>query len=371
MITPKNVVDLFTELVRIDSESKNERAIADRLKKKLKNLGLEVREDNAGNKVESDTGNIIAKLEGTSSDLPTLLLSAHMDTVKPGQGIEPTIKEDIIYSQGETILGADDKAGITTILTVLENLIESEREYGDIEVVFTICEEAGLLGAKYLDIELLKADFGIIYDAGGEIGTVVTEAPAQDKIHVVIKGKSAHAGIEPDKGVNAIKVASIALSNMDLGRIDEETTANIGVIKGGKATNIVPDRVELEGEARSRDEAKLDAQTKHMVEILKKSAKQFNAEVEVETERLFAAFKLDENLPILKSAIKAAERIGVEPNLIATGGGSDANILNGKGIPTINLGIGMTDVHTTDEHIKIADLMKSIDYTLAIIESLG
>ncbi|KXS41950.1 MAG: peptidase T-like protein, partial [Candidatus Frackibacter sp. T328-2] len=261
--------------------------------------------------------------------------------------------------------------GITTILTVLENLIESEREYGDIEVVFTICEEAGLLGAKYLDIELLKADFGIIYDAGGEIGTVVTEAPAQDKIHVVIKGKSAHAGIEPDKGVNAIKVASIALSNMDLGRIDEETTANIGVIKGGKATNIVPDRVELEGEARSRDEAKLDAQTKHMVEILKKSAKQFNAEVEVETERLFAAFKLDENLPILKSAIKAAERIGVEPNLIATGGGSDANILNGKGIPTINLGIGMTDVHTTDEHIKIADLMKSIDYTLAIIKSLG
>ncbi|SJZ61830.1 M20/M25/M40 family metallo-hydrolase [Selenihalanaerobacter shriftii] len=370
MIDETRIVDEFMGLLKIDSESRTEREIADKLKERLEKLGLEVREDDIAKEVEGNTGNIIAKLEGNNSEVPTLFLSAHMDTVKPGKGVKPIIKDDTIYSAGDTILGADDKAGIAAILASLEYLIENDSVYGDVEVVFTVCEEVGLLGAKNLAIDKLEADLGIVYDSGGEIGTIIAEAPAQDKINVIVNGKSAHAGIEPDKGINAIKVASIALSNMNLGRVDEETTANIGVIKGGKATNIVPDRVELEGEARSRDEEKLNAQTQHMVDIFEKSAKKFNAKVEIEVERLFPAFKLDKNSPIVKAAIKAAKDLNVEPKLVPTGGGSDANIFNVE-IPTINLGIGMADVHTTDEHIKINDLIKTAEYTLTIIEKLN
>ncbi|MGM0502321.1 MAG: M20/M25/M40 family metallo-hydrolase [Bacillota bacterium] len=363
----QEIVKQFEELVSIDSHSKEEGEIADYLIALLKKWGLEVTTDKAGEAIEGETGNIIAKLPGNEK-LPTLLFCAHLDTVVPGENVETVIKDEVIYSKGDTILGADDKAGITAILGMLKRIKEENIEHGNIEVVFTIAEEVGLLGAKNLDYNLLEADLGVIYDSGGPIGTIVTKAPAQDQINVKVYGKSAHAGLNPSNGVNAIKVSSIAISNLNLGQIDEETTANIGVIKGGHATNIVPDLVELEGEARSRDEEKLEAQIEHMIDIFEKSAKQFSAEVEIDVQRMYPAFDLTTSDPAVKLAIKAAENLGVESKLEATGGGSDANILNGEGIETVNLGIGMTDVHSTNESIKISDLVGAVNYSVEIVK---
>ncbi|MGM0472062.1 MAG: M20/M25/M40 family metallo-hydrolase [Bacillota bacterium] len=370
MLEQKKIVDRFMELVQTDSESRFERQLANDLKQKLEELGLEVVEDDTGARIGSYTGNLIAKLPGSNPNRPTICLVAHMDTVVPGKNVKPLIKDGVIFSQGQTVLGADDKAGITIILTLLENLIEGDLEYGDIEVVFTVCEEKGLLGAKNLDFDQLEAEMGLVFDTGGEIGSIVTSGPAQDKIRALVRGKRAHAGKEPQKGINAIKVASVALSNMNLGRIDEETTANIGVINGGQATNIVPDRVELKGEARSRDEAKLDRQLEHMIDILEKSAQQFGAEIDIESNRLFSSFDLDEDRPIVKAAIAAATKLDLESKLITTGGGSDTNIFNDRGIPTINVAIGVEDNHTPKESIAVSSLVRAIDYALAIIAEL-
>ncbi|TDX51191.1 M20/M25/M40 family metallo-hydrolase [Orenia marismortui] len=366
----ERIVNFFLELVQIDSVSKEEGNLAEYLVKLLEELGLEVRRDNIAQEVGGQSGNIIAKLAGDSSK-PTLLLSSHMDTVTPGKGIKPVIKDGVIYSKGDTILGSDDKAGITTIIEALRVIKEEEIEHGDIEVVLTIGEEIGLLGSKNLDYNLIEADYGIVFDSGGPIGSIFTQAPTQDKIYVKVKGKAAHAGMNPSSGINAIKVASVALSNMKLGQVDDETTANIGVIKGGQATNIVPDLVELEGEARSLKEDKLDRQTKHMCDIFNKAANKFKAEVDIDVQRMYPAFDLARNTKIVDIAIKAARKIGIKPSLQSTGGGSDANIFNGHGIPTINTSVGMNDVHSTEENIKINDLVSAVKYCLSIIEESG
>ena len=363
----EEVVEQFKDLVTIDSHSKKEGEIAQYLINLLEEWGLEVTIDEAGEAISGETGNIIAKLAG-DSELPTLLFCAHLDTVIPGEDITPIIKDDVIYSQGDTILGADDKAGVTAILGMLKKIQERDIPHGNIEVVFTVAEEVGLLGAKNLDYNLLEAELGIIYDSGGPIGTIVTEAPAQDQINVEVLGKSAHAGLNPSGGVNAIKVSSMAISNLNLGQIDDETTANIGVIKGGHATNIVPDLVELEGEARSRDEDKLAAQIDHMIDIFEKSAQKYSAKVNIDVERMYSAFNLTPQDPAVQLVMNAAESLGVEAKLEATGGGSDANILNEAGIETVNLGVGMTDVHSTAESIKISDLVAAVRYSIEIVK---
>ncbi|WP_078809692.1 M20/M25/M40 family metallo-hydrolase [Selenihalanaerobacter shriftii] len=379
MFKEENIVNKFIELTKIDSESGQERAIADKLKMELLNLGLEVNEDNVADKIQNDiegdikdnTGNIIAKLKGSDPELPTLLLSAHMDTVKPGQDVKPVIEDGTIFSESETILGADDKAGITMILTILRELKQRKLRYGDIEVVFTVCEEEGLLGSRNLAVDKLNADYGIVYDSGEEVGTIITEGPAQTEIKIIVKGKAAHAGREPYKGIDAIKIAGTALAKVNLGKIDEETTANIGIIKGGKATNIVPDEVELVGEVRSRDEVKLEKQIQHMIEIFKDTAREYGAEVEFEIERLFSPFKLNKDLPLIQLAIDSAKELDFTPELITTRAGSDANIFNDYGIPTFNFGLGTNHGHTPDENIQIENFTKIIKYSLNIIENLN
>ena len=366
----ERIINQFLELVKINSISKKEGEIANYLLEILKDLNLDPEVDSVGDKVEGETGNIIVKIPGDSSK-PTLLLSSHMDTVTPGEDIEPIIKDDRIYSKGDTILGADDKAGITAIIESLKFIQEEEINHGNIEIVFTVGEEVGLLGSKNLDHNMLKADLGIVYDSGGEVGTIITQAPAQDKIDIKVKGKAAHAGVSPSAGINAIKVSSVALSNMNLGQIDEETTANIGVIKGGQATNIVPDLVELEGEARSRNENKLERQTRHMCDLFRRVANKYNAEVEINVDRMYPAFNLSRNNEIVDIAVKAARSVNIKPDLQSTGGGSDANIFNGLGISTINLGLGMNEVHSTNENIKINDLVNAVKYSIALIKEVA
>lgn len=370
MVNSSRIIEEFLELVRVDSVSGQERRVADLLKKKLAALGLEVFEDRAGQAVGSATGNVIGRLPGSGGD-GALLLCAHMDTVEPGRGVRPVVEGGVIRSSGDTVLGADDKAGIAAILEALRVIREQEMEHGGLEVVFTIWEEGGLFGAKNLDYSLITARTGFVLDSDGAPGTIVTRAPYQDKIGATITGRAAHAGINPESGINAIQVASHAISQMKLGRVDDETTSNIGIITGGKAINIVPDSVNIQGEARSLDEAKLEAQTEHMCRALREAAGQFGAIADIRTEKIYTGFNLAQDSPPVRLAVEAARSLGLSPSLEKTGGGSDANVFNGMGIAAAVLGIGMKKVHTTEEYITVADLVDNARYLLEIIKAAG
>lgn len=368
MVNAKRMVEEFFELVRIDSVSGKERKIADLLKEKLVALGLKVFEDGAGRKVGSDTGNIIGRMPGSASG-PVLMLCSHMDTVEPGRGIKPRIEGGVIRSAGNTVLGADDKAGIVTILEVLRVLQKQSINHSGLEVVFTIWEEGGLFGAKNLDYDLLSAKIGLVLDSDGPPGTIITRAPSQDRIGATIKGRAAHAGINPEDGINAIQVASHAIAQIKLGRIDHETTSNIGIITGGKATNIVPDSTTLDGETRSLDAWKREAQTVAMCRSIRETAEKFGAGVDIVTETLYQDFNLSKGSPPVRLAIEAACKLGLAASLEKTGGGSDANIFNSRGIETAVLGIGMKKVHTTEEYIALKDLSENAVYLLEIVKS--
>lgn len=368
MVNQDRLVELFMDLVTIDSETRNEREMADRLKKELSELGFEVEEDNAGEKIDGNAGNVIGTLKG-NADAPSLMLSAHMDRVSPGNGVEPVLEDGVISSKGETILAADDIAGVAAILEAIKIIKEEDAKHGELKILFTVAEEGGLNGSKNVDPKIIKADYGVCYDSSGDVGTIVVQGPAQYRFNAVIKGKAAHAGVAPSDGVNAIKATSLGISEMKLGQIDEETTANIGVIKGGQATNIVPDRVELEGEARSRNRDSLEEQVAHMKDILEKACKQVGAEAEIETELMYPSFNFDGDHVLVKMAEKAAQAIGIETELVPSGGGSDANIINGYGIPTINLGIGMENVHSVDEYISVDNLVNTAKYTVSMIKT--
>ncbi|NCO23643.1 MAG: peptidase M20 [Candidatus Infernicultor aquiphilus] len=371
MINEKRLIESFMELVRMDSISREERNLADFLIEKLENLGLEVIVDQAGEKVGANSGNLIAKLNGNIKVATPIMFAAHMDTVVPGKNINPLREGEKIISTGETILGADDKAGIAAILEALHLIRENNILYGDIEILFTICEEIGLCGAKNLDISQLKAQIGFILDAGGQVGQIIISAPSQNSLDFTIRGKSAHAGANPEEGINAIQVAGVALSRMKLGRIDEETTANIGIISGGKATNIIPDEVILKGEVRSRNEGKLEKYTKELKKITEDTAQEFKARAEVKINREYYCYNLSPDDLVVKIARKAAKDIGLQSLLRPSGGGSDANVFNKKGLPSVDLAVGMEKVHTMEEYILIKELKNATEYILSIIKTVA
>lgn len=344
----------FLTLVKIDSPSGEERQVADYLIDRLTGLGLKVVEDNAAQTLGTETGNLIARLPG-NADLPALFFSAHMDTV-PGRGIMPVVRDGAVYSAGDTILGADDKAGIAAILEAMQLLQEEKVEHGTVEILFTVGEEQGLRGAKALDVKRINAPMGFILDSNGEIGSIIVQGPCQNMVEATITGKSAHAGMNPEEGVSAIQVAARAIDSMRLGRIDAETTANIGQIQGGEARNIVPETVYLKGETRSLRRVRLEEETKHMQECLEKATQEFGAKVQIEIEELYPEFLLSEADQVVQVVQTAARRLGVKPMLDKSGGGSDANILNARGLKVVNLGIAMRQVHTKDEHIFLKDL---------------
>lgn len=371
MVNQERLLKEFVELVQIYSPSRLERDIAQVLKGKLSGLGLEVYEDQAGKAIGSGTGNLIARLPATAGGTkPAVFFSAHMDTVEPGRNVEPVIEDGIISSKGETVLGGDDKAGVAAILEALRIIGEQGIPHGEIEVVFTVCEEVGLLGAANLEYELLNSRMGFILDAAGPIGTIIVKGPAQVRMEASITGKAAHAGVCPEEGISAIQVVSKAISRMKLGRIDEETTANIGIIEGGKAINIIPELVNLKGEARSLKPAKLEEQVKHMTDTLEQAAAEAGAKAQVKTEHLYAHIDLAPDSKAVQAAVRAADNLGFKAKLEATGGGSDANIFSGKGLAAVNLGIGMNKVHTTQETIRVEDLMNTVRYLVEIIKEV-
>ncbi|EQB87035.1 tripeptide aminopeptidase [Clostridium punense] len=369
MINKERVTNEFLKYVQIDSPTKKEGNFAKFISEELKALGLEVYIDGAGEKVGSDTGNVIAKLNG-SKDVQPILFSCHMDTVSPGEGIKPIIKDEVIYSDGTTILGGDDKAGIAAILEAIRVVKENNIEHGPIEIVFSIFEEGGLFGAKNLEYDKIASKIAFVLDSGGEIGEIVIKGPAQDKIDVKIIGRPAHAGVAPEEGISAIQVAASAINRMNLLRIDEETTANIGMINGGQATNIVCPEIIVNAEARSLSSEKLDKQTAHMVQCFEEAANEFDAKVEITTERMYGPFVVSENDEVVALVKKACTNMGVPTAVKSTGGGSDTNVLNGNGIKAVNLAIGERKPHTLEEHLKIEDLVKASNLVVEIIKAV-
>lgn len=368
MVNKERIVEEFIELVQIDSETGDERAICDVLKAKFQDLGLDVVEDHSQSATNHGAGNLVATLKGNVSDAPTIYFTCHMDTVTPGKGIKPSIQGDRIVSDGTTILGSDDKAGLAALLEGIRILQENEIEHGDIQFVITVGEESGLKGARHIDRSLIVAEYGYAFDSDGPVGEIIVSAPAQVKLHTIIHGKSAHAGLSPEKGVSAIQVASKAIANMPLGRIDFETTANIGSFAGGKATNIVPDYVEILAEARSRNDEKLAKQVEKMVTAFQMAAEKFGAKATVETEHLYPGFQYSEEDEVVQKAMEAIHRIGREPIIGVSGGGCDANVFNGYGIPTVNLGIGYENIHTTQEAMPIKELLKAAELVVSLAE---
>jgi tripeptide aminopeptidase len=357
---------LFLELVQIDSLSRRELAISERLAGEMEVLGGGVSFDDAGVAVGGEVGNLVARIPGTA-DAPAMLLCAHMDTVEPGAGVKPVVEGDVVRSDGTTVLGGDDKSGVAIICEVVRVCRELGLTHPPIDVVFTVCEEVGLLGAKHLDLSLVGAKRGFVFDSDA-VGFVFTRAPGSNLLEVTIRGQAAHAGMAPEQGVSAIRVASEAIAAMRLGRIDEETTANIGLISGGRAINIIPDEVKLRAEARSHDHAKLNAQCAHMKQCFEDAASRHaGSSAEVTIRSMYDPMKVDEDADIMRLLRAAAAKANRPIESAGMGGGCDANVLNERGLQVVNLGTGMREIHTTHEWLKISDMVATAEVTLAAV----
>jgi tripeptide aminopeptidase len=375
MINPQRLAEEFSRLAAIASPAFREGAISRYLVERFERLGASVVEDDSAAVTGSESGNLIASIPARGGSGEALLLSVHMDTVGPAEGVDPVLRDGVFTSAGETILGADDKAGIAEIIEALEVIREQGVEHGPIEVVITVCEEVGLLGAKHLDFGRISARRGLALDTSG-VDRLINTAPGANKMRFEITGRESHAGIAPEKGISAIEVAARGIAAMRLGRVDHETTANIGTIQGGQATNIIPRRVVLEGEARSHDEAKLAAQTAHMVACLEQAARQaeriIDGEPAIVTVRKevisdYPRMAVGLDAPIVQLSRQAAERLGRNLEVRDGGGGSDANILNSHGIETVILGTGMTRVHSIEESVAVADMVRVAELLVEVI----
>ncbi len=351
----ERMINQFMEMVKIDSESGNEANMIDYLFSEFKTLGGVPKKDSYGN--------LIVKFpaKGCEGKDP-ILLSCHADTVKPGIGIEPIIAEGIIRSKGNTILGADDKAGIAELLEALK----VAKVHPPLEIAISREEEVGLLGVKNLDYNLLSAKKGFLLD-NDTLDTIIIGGPSYYILDVNIKGKSAHAGMEPEKGISAIIAASKAITALRLGRLDHETTANVGIINGGVIRNGVPDTTTFLAECRSLNHEKAEALANEMVEIIKSEVQSFGAEVEINVENLCRAVDIPENSETVEISKKALKTVGIDAKTTFMTGFTDASIYNNKGIEVAVVGIGAQLEHSTEEFIKIDDMEKALKMIVEIL----
>ena len=356
MIVKDRLIASFLEMLKNESPSLDELAMGNWLLKYFENRNIEAVMDKCGDEIGGNCGNIIAHINGNIIGEP-LCFSAHMDQISPCSNIKPIIEGNIIKTDGTTTLGGDDKGGIAVILEAIEHILEEKIPHKEIYLLFTVCEEQGLLGCKNLEIDKLPVRDIVIVDASGQAGVIVCKSPAKGNIRVTFNGRKAHAGIEPENGINAIKVAAEAISNMHIGRIDDETTSNIGRIEGGIADNIVADIVFFTAEIRSHSMAKLQLETNNMIGFCQNSAKKYNATIDIKYEIDYPEFKLSKNSYIYKQCFKAFKEEGIIPKPMIIGGGSDANILSSKGYDCAIISVGMSKVHTLDETINLDDMI--------------
>lgn len=360
----------FVELVSLPCESKHEKQVADFIKSKLRALGVEFVEDNANEKTGGECGNIIATLPATDSvDAPRIFFEAHMDSVPPATGTKVVRKEGVFYSDGTTVLGGDDKVGVAAMLEVLQEIKEKNLPHGQVQFLFTISEEIGCLGAKFCDVKNLKSQFGYCLDSGGSLGEITHMAPQQYTVTVQVIGKTAHAGVEPEKGINAIMLAGKALTALPkYGRLDEETTLNVGVINGGAAANIVAPSCEFVIDMRSLDVKKLERLKDDTVAIIEKTILGNGGRVEFDVKLSCPACIIDKAHPCVELAVTAAKNLGAaQIKLEKSGGCSDGNFFCGMGYPAVVLGTGMSNIHTTAEYLKEEDLWNTARWVAEIL----
>ncbi|PKM78648.1 MAG: peptidase M20 [Firmicutes bacterium HGW-Firmicutes-15] len=368
MINRERLVESFIKMVEVASVSGKEGLFRDLLKAEFLLRGLEIEEDGAGTILNGESGNLLVKIPGTVT-VPALLLATHIDTVVPGIGIKAIRgQDDVIRSDGNTILGSDDKAGIAAILEAYDVIVEKRLDHPPLELLFTVSEEQGLLGAKNFDYSRLEARKGYVLDSGGAPGTIVIKSPCQNEIEYRVYGQAAHAGINPEDGINSIGLMAKALAVMPCGRIDDETTCNFGIIEGGIARNIVAPSCRLKGEARSLSRSKLDQLTAELCGIFEAEVAKNGGRCEVDVVLLYPEITLQPDEEVIRLAVRAADKIGLTTELMSTGGGSDASIINGNNIRCANLGIGMSAVHTTEEFIRVEDLVNDARLVLSIIQ---
>ncbi len=363
------LVTEFCELVQIDSLARREAAFAEVIVAKMAEMGLEVQHDGAGARIDGDCDNLIFRVPAQADGFPVVMLNSHLDTVGDYTGIRPVVEGDEVHSAGDTIVAADAKAGVLMILAALGRLGAENLPHGELLVVFTVAEEIGLVGSRHLDYNVLEPwpDMAYVLDGGVTPGEMTTQAPYADEIHFEIRGQAAHAGVEPEKGINSIQIAAQAIAQMKLGRLDEESTANIGTIQGGAAVNIVPEMTQFRGEARSHQEEKLVVQSRHMCEMVEEAAVKHGATAKIEQERTYNGFALSPDEPVVQRGIAAAEQVGLKPRLHKGGGGSDANLFNEHGIPSVIVSTGAHKIHTTDEILSIPSMLRSLDWLMAIL----
>lgn len=355
MVDTDRLVALFMQLASMSSPSRRERAVADVVAGRLRALGLEVVEDDAAAHVGGDTGNLRCVVPGRG-DKPAVCLAAHLDTVEPSGPIEPVVQDGVIRNSAGTILGADNKSAVGAILAVTEALVGGSASFPTYEIIFTVAEEASVLGARFLDSSLPSSPLAAVFDSSGPLGGIVVRAPSQKTIRATFRGHAAHAGLEPENGRNAIQAAAHAISLMQLGRLDAETTANVGVIEGGVAQNIVPALCGVTAECRSLDETRLAAVSSSMIDSLQLGAAKVGVDLDLDVVTEYRAFRLDKAGTAVSLALRSVEALEVAARLHPSGGGSDANVFNARGVPTVNFDCGMMQVHAPEEHISVDDL---------------
>lgn len=353
----QTIVDEFLELVQVSAGSRRERQIFDVLARKLSQMGFSVEEDETGEKIGGEAGNLIALLPGDPA-IPALMFSAHLDRVENHGRIRPLIEDGVIKSDGTSILAADDVSGICAILDGVRRAQAEKLPHGDIEIIFSVAEEVGLQGARHLDYSKIRSQMAYVVDTGGPLGTLINQCPTQYLMSVVIEGRSAHAGIEPEKGLNAISVAASALGRLRQGRLSPHSTSNVGLIKGGTATNIVCDRVELEAEARSTVPEELEAYLAEFEQAFQAAALEFGAKVTIDSRPEYLTFKVDEKEEVIKLAGRAMNNMGLEMKVMAGGGGMDGNHFNQHGIKAVGISPGYLGVHTPQETQPVEALIQ-------------
>jgi tripeptide aminopeptidase len=355
----------FVRLCEIESPSRSERAVAQAVRAELEALGLAVEEDGSAAETGSECGNLFARIEGPP-DSRTILLCAHLDTVPLAAPVEVQRENGVLTNRHDAILGADNKAAIATILAAARRLTQTSSPVG-VELLFTTCEELALAGAKAFDTARLHAEFGFVFDHASPIGEIVVASPTYYRLEADFRGKAAHAGIRPEDGHNAIAAAATAVAAMEIGRLDDATTANVGQIEGGTAANVVAERCHVVLETRSLDDARAGDVVSSMVDAISEAASDRECDVETTVERLFRGYKLARTAPVVEVAARALEGAGIEPVYINTGGGSDANALIAAGMPVLNVANGTEGNHQPDESVTVDALETMLDVTLAIV----
>jgi tripeptide aminopeptidase len=360
------VLDLFCELAAVASPPGDERPVADLVTRYLRDCGLGFDEDDTGASIGSTMGNIYTRIDGTTAGEP-LLFCAHLDTVPPTAAIEPVVEDGVVRNSAGTILGADDKAAVAAMLEATRRVLAEGRPHAGIELLFTPKEEVGLVGAYAFDHTRLRSRTGYVYDQAASIGVVILGAPYSQSLEVTFHGRAAHSGMHPDDGRSAIVAAARAISEMRLGRVDELSTANVGTITGGTATNIVPEWCTFVAEARSHDELRLADLIQEMQDAITFAAGVAECDVETTTRKSYRGYRFTKGDRAVSLAARALERCGHEVTYELSGGAADANVFNERGLQCVNLANGMTDIHTPNEHIAVADLEAMVDVTLALL----